>query len=119
IHSPKNCLPGSGWTPIQSDRITVSLPGQTPFPVNRYLIAQGEERQLVLYWYWAHNRAVASEYSAKLYLVTDSIRMRRTDGSMIRLSTPIAAHESVKHAEQALVSWAGKIVPLINTYVPR
>ena len=32
IHSPKNCLPGSGWTPIQSDRITVSLPGQTPFP---------------------------------------------------------------------------------------
>ena len=60
IHSPKNCLPGAGWTPVQSDRITVSLPGQAPFPANRYLIAQGEDRQLVLYWYWAHNRAVAS-----------------------------------------------------------
>src|SRR5205814_10251274 len=119
IHSPKNCLPGAGWAPVKAERIKLAVAGHAPFPANRYLIARGEERQLVLYWYWAHDRAVASEYSAKFYLVADSIRMRRTDGSLIRLSTPIAAHESVKHAEQALVSWAGKIVPLINTYVPR
>ena len=119
IHSPKNCLPGSGWTPIQSDRITVSLPGQTPFPANRYLIAQGEERQLVLYWYWAHNRAVASEYSAKLYLVTDSIRMRRTDGSMIRVSTSLAENESIDSAQQRLLSFAGNITPVVSSYVPR
>ena len=119
IHSPKNCLPGSGWTPIQSDRITVSLPGQTPFPANQYLIAQGEERQLVLYWYWAHNRAVASEYSAKLYLVTDSIRMRRTDGSMIRVSTSLAENESIDSAQQRLLSFAGNITPVVSSYVPR
>jgi len=51
--------------------------------------------------------------------VTDSIRMRRTDGSLIRLSTPIAPHESVEGAQQMLLSWAGKIAPLMNTYVPR
>jgi EpsI family protein len=119
IHSPKNCLPGAGWTPIQTDRITLHVPGHAPFEANRYVIAQGDERQLVLYWYWAHDRAVASEYAAKFYLVTDSIRMRRTDGSLIRLSTPLAPHQSVENAEQILLSFAGKMVPLMNTYVPR
>jgi EpsI family protein len=119
IHSPKNCLPGAGWTPIQSDRITVALPGQAGFPANRYLIAQGEDRQLVLYWYWAHSRAVASEYSAKFYLVADSIRMRRSDGSLIRVATPLARGETVDSAQARLLSLAGNIVPLINDYVPR
>ena len=119
IHSPKNCLPGSGWTPIHSDRVTVNLPGQTPFQVNRYLIAQGEDRQLVLYWYWAHNRAVASEYSAKFYLVTDSIRMHRSDGSLIRVTTRLGSQESIEAAQQRLLSFAGNITPVINNYVPR
>jgi EpsI family protein len=119
IHSPKNCLPGAGWAPVRAERVNISVTGHRPFPANRYLIAKGEERQLVLYWYWAHDRAVASEYAAKFYLVTDSIRMRRTDGSLIRLSTPLGPGESVESAEQMLVSWAGRIVPLMNTYVPR
>src|SRR6266568_1699296 len=104
IHSPKNCLPGSGWTPIQSDRIEVSLPGQASFPANRYVIARGEDRQLVVYWYWAHNRAVASEYSAKFYLVADSIRLHRSDGSLIRVTTPLARGESVDAAQQRVLS---------------
>src|SRR6185369_2228351 len=81
IHSPNNCLPGAGWAPVRTGRITLNVPGHDPFEVNRYLIAKGEERQLVLYWYWAHDRAVASEYAAKFYLVADAIRMHRTDGA--------------------------------------
>ena len=73
----------------------------------------------MLYWYWAHNRAVASEYAAKFYLVTDSIRQRRTDGSMIRISTPLADKESLDSAQQRLERFAGNIVPLINNYIPR
>jgi len=119
IHSPKNCLPGAGWTPVRSDRITVSLPGRTPFPANRYLIAKGAERQLVLYWYWAHNRAVASEYAAKFYLVADSIRERRSDGSLIRVVTTLANNESLDSGQQRLLTLAGNVVPVINSYVPR
>jgi EpsI family protein len=119
IHSPKNCLPGAGWAPVRTDRITIVVPGHAPFRANRYLIAKGDDRQLVLYWYWAHNRAVASEYAAKFYLVADSISMHRTDGSLIRVSTPLAPNESVEAAEQMLLSFTRNLVPLINTYVPR
>ena len=119
IHSPKNCLPGAGWTPVQANRITVDVPGHAPFQANRYLIAKNDERQLVLYWYLAHDRAVASEYAAKFYLVADSIRMRRTDGSLVRLSMPIAPGQSIDSAQQVLLAWAEKVVPLLNTYIPK
>lgn len=119
IHSPKNCLPGAGWAPIQTGRVTIAPDGHSPFQANRYLIAKSDDRQLVLYWYWAHNRAVASEYAAKFYLVTDSIRMHRTDGSLVRISMPLAPGESVGSAENNLVAWARNVVPLLDTYIPR
>ena len=119
IHSPKNCLPGAGWTPVQSDQITMNVPGHAPFVANRYVIAQAQQRQLVLYWYWAHNRAVASEYAAKFYLISDSIRMHRTDGSLVRVTTPIAENQSIESAQRRLLSFSSNVVPLLNTYVPR
>jgi EpsI family protein len=119
IHSPKNCLPGAGWTPIDSARVTLSVSGHAPLPVNRYVIAKGTDRLLVLYWYWAHDRAVASEYWAKIYLVTDSIRMNRSDGSLVRLTTRILPGESADAAMARLLPFAGELVPLLNQYIPQ
>jgi EpsI family protein len=119
IHSPKNCLPGAGWSPVQADRISISVPGHESFPANRYIIAKGDDRELVLYWYWAHDRAVASEYWAKFYLVADAMRMNRSDGSLVRITTPLASGETAGAAQQRLLAFAGNVVPLLNRYVPR
>src|SRR5208282_1552398 len=40
IHSPQNCLPGSGWSPDENVRVTLSMPGHAPFPVNRYILSK-------------------------------------------------------------------------------
>ena len=118
IHSPKNCLPGSGWTPLESERLSLPVPGQPPLLVNRYIIAKGLDRQLVLYWYQAHGRAVASEYWAKIYLVTDAMRTNRTDGALVRVVTPLGQGESVDHAQARAVEFAQLIVPGLNRYIP-
>jgi len=119
IHSPKNCLPGAGWAPVENTRITLSSPGHTPFPANRYVIAKGESRELVLYWYWAHDRGVASEYWAKYYEVADSIKMNRSDGALVRINTAMLAGENPDAAEQRLLPFANQIVPILARYVPR
>jgi EpsI family protein len=119
IHSPKNCLPGSGWLPVQSSRTMLSMANHAPFPVNRYVIAKGDARQLVLYWYWAHDRGVASEYWAKYYLVADSIRMNRSDGSLVRLKTVMSPGESADAAMQRLLPFAEGILPRLDDYIPR
>jgi EpsI family protein len=119
IHSPQHCLPGSGWTPIENQRVTLTLPGHEPFPANRYLIARGESRQLVLYWFWAHDRGVANEYWAKFYLVKDSIEMNRSDGSLVRVTTPIYPGESAEAAQQRVLPFVKDVGPLLNSYIPR
>ena len=119
IHSPKNCLPGAGWSPIQNGRVQLSLPGIRPFNANRYIIAKGSDRQMVLYWYLAHDRAVASEYWSKIYLVTDAMRMNRSDGSLIRITTPLLPGEDPNLAQNRLVSFASLLVPGIDKYIPR
>jgi len=119
IHSPKHCLPGSGWLPLESQRMLVSLPGHAPIPANRYIVAKAGERQLVLYWYWAHGRAIASEYSAKFYLVADSMTMNRSDGSLVRMITPLRSGETAEAGQQRLLAFAAEVLPLMDTYVPR
>jgi EpsI family protein len=119
IHSPQNCLPGAGWIPIEQSRITISVPGHAPFPANRFIIAKGEARQLVLYWYWAHDRGVASDYWAKYYLVADSIRMNRSDGSLVRLKTHKYPAETADNAEQRLLPFTSDVVPRLGSYIPK
>jgi EpsI family protein len=97
----------------------LSVPNHAPFPVNRYVIAKGDSRQLVLYWYWAHDRGVASEYWAKYYLVADAIRMNRSDGSLVRLKTAISPGESADAAMQRLLPFADRILPQLDNYIPR
>ena len=85
-HSPKNCLPGSGWVPSDSGFLDISVPGEAkPITVNRYVVSHGDHQSVVLYWYQSHNRIVASEYSAKIYTVTDAIRYNRSDTSLVRV----------------------------------
>jgi EpsI family protein len=118
IHSPKNCLPGAGWTPVQSGSMPLVLASGKQIQVNRYIIAKGTDRQLVVYWYQAHGRAVASEYGAKFYLVADAIRMNRTDGALIRVITPILPTEDVQKAEMRVVDFVGQAVPNLRGYIP-
>lgn len=118
LHSPKNCLPGSGWLPIQSRNIHIFLSNQDQLPVNRYLIARGERRGLVLYWYLSHGRAVSSEYLAKYYMVQNSIRFDRSDGALIRVTTEIMPFETPADAQRRLVSLLKIVVPVLGRYIP-
>jgi len=120
IHSPKNCLPGAGWVPLTSTHMYLQQTGGPPLQVNRYVLGEGSERMFVLYWYQAHGRAVASEYTAKFYLVADSIRLNRTDGALVRILTPVATRiESVEDAERRAVSFASLLIPRLDDYIPR
>ena len=118
IHSPKNCLPGSGWMPVESAQIVIAGNNGRFVQTNRYIIQKGIDRQLVVYWYQAHGRAVASEYWSRFYLVADALRMNRTDGALIRIITPIQEGEAWEIAQQRAVSFAQQVLPSLDNYVP-
>lgn len=103
-HSPKNCLPGSGWEWVSSSQMQVDVGYDAPLNVNRYIVARGEERSLVMYWYQSRDRTVASEYEAKFWVVADAIRYNRTDTALVRIVMPIDTEgfgDDTKAAEKA------------------
>jgi EpsI family protein len=89
-HSPRICLPGSGWLVDSVKIVRVPVPGRTDgIPVNEYIMEKSEARILVLYWYQNDRDSWAEEFHAKLRLLPDLIRYRRSDVSLVRLITPL------------------------------
>jgi EpsI family protein len=115
IHSPQNCLPGAGWRPVSSERVTIDA-GGTPIEVNRYLIQKGVERQAVLYWYQGRGRVVANEYANKLWLMVDAARLRRTNGALVRLITPVTGTPDAAFEE--LSAFTGAVFPRLAAHLP-
>jgi len=118
IHSPKQCLPGNGWNIVRSERVLLDLSSAAPgrIAVNRVLVSRGEDRQLVLYWYQERGRVIADEYWGKAYLAWDSMTRGRSDGALVRLSTPIVATEAATYG--ALVDFARDVMPLLTEFLP-
>jgi len=119
IHSPNHCLQGEGWVPIHREVVQLSRPDGTTFPANRYVTSKAGDRELVIYWFQAHDRQVANEYWSKYYLVADSIRMNRSDGALVRLITPMYRQDTPDAAQARLMGVGSQLIPQLNRYIPR
>lgn len=93
-HSPRNCLPGSGWTMAEAKPVEINLPNGEKFLANSYIIENSRYKALMIYWYQGRGRYVANEYKDKVYTVLDSISRRRSDGAMVRVITSIDKSET-------------------------
>lgn len=116
-HSPLNCLPGSGWEMDEAAPVTITpANGEPAFEANRYIVQNGDNRQLLIYWYQGRGRKIASEYWGKIYTVIDSVRRRRSDGSMVRVMMPVGQSEEA--TLKAATDLAAQISPALPAFVP-
>lgn len=116
-HSPKNCLPGSGWTPLESSYASIDVGGPMPIQVNRYVVTHGDERSLVLYWYQSRERAIASEYTAKFWVVVDAMRLNRTDTALVRVVVPIVNRDEAA-ADKSAADFIRSFYGPLRQYLP-
>jgi len=119
IHSPKNCMPGSGWniTETSLDDITLKGNASKKIKVIKLLLEKDNQKQVVFYWYQSNGRFISSEYSQRIYMVIDSITKHRTDGSFIRLISPVINNDeemAVKH----LKDFTAQLIPILKDYIP-
>lgn len=116
-HSPIVCLPGGGWLITSLERRNLGSDGAS-YPYNRVIIQDGAKRDLVYYWFDERGRPIADEYWAKWYLLANSIVQNRTDGALIRLTTPIKPDESEDSADQRLRSFLQVALPPLTKFLP-
>ena len=115
-HSPLNCLPGSGWQLTNPDKVVITRPDGSSFTANKYVIQNGNYKNVMIYWYQGRGRAVASEYWGKVYTVIDSVRLRRSDGAMVRVTVPFTDSEAA--ALEAAKDLSAKAAAALSDFVP-
>ena len=116
-HSPKNCLPGSGWDQVASGYASVPVAGlPRPITINRYVVEHGNDRSVVLYWYQSPQRAIANEFAAKFWLVTDSIRYHRSDTALVRVVVPVG-QAGMAPATQSGISFVQSVYMPLRQYL--
>ena len=115
IHPPEHCLPGSGWDVIDSKivRIDVGPGGEA----KRFVIAKGNERSLVYFWYHSRGRVIARNYQKIMWMFLDRARYGRSDGSLVRFTIPVR-HGNIEVAEANFQQLASAVIPLLPDYIP-
>lgn len=116
IHSPKHCLPGSGWYEVSSQRGTLELQGQR-LKLVRSIYQKGGDKELFLYWFQVKGKSLSDEYSLKLAEITNSLLYRRADSAFIRVSVPFETDQ-----EKAVAlgeRFVKDFYPLLQEFLPR
>jgi EpsI family protein len=117
-HSPKNCLPGAGWSQVSAGDLDVQIPatGET-IRINRYEVSKGDYKSLTLYWYQSQRRVVANEFDAKFWLVADSVRLHRSDTSVVKIVVPIIKDQE-QQAQDTGVKFVQEVYPVLRQFLP-
>ena len=115
-HSPKVCLPGAGWIPETTGEITVNT-GEGPIVVNRYVVAHGSSRAIVLYWYQTPRRVLTGEWESKFWVVGDALRDQRTDTALVRVLAWSSAGQDAAATANA-VQLASDVYPMLRKRLP-
>jgi EpsI family protein len=120
VHSPRACLPGGGWqiTSLTEHEVRGVGPDGGSLRVNRVEIGLGEQRQLVYYWFAQRGRNLTSEYLVKWYIFQDGLMLNRTDGALIRLTTPVTATTDMQAGDERLEAFVRDIDPKLAYYLP-
>ena len=72
----------------------------------------------MIYWYQGRGRTNSSEYRDKIDTVIDSLVAGRTDGSMVRVLTPVYAGETDDQALEAAKAFAADVYDVLPPFVP-
>lgn len=120
VHSPRSCIPGGGWeiTDFSNIALDTVQTVQGNLKVNRVLISRGRQHQIVYYWFQQRHRRLTNEYAVKYFLFVDAIMLNRTDGALIRVSTPIFNTERTDAADRRLRAFVETIYPEMLGYFP-
>ena len=81
------------------------------------MVAKGDQKSLVLYWYQSRDRVVASEYKAKFFVVADALRYNRTDTALVRVVVPVVDGD-VENSQKAAVDFVQSFYFPLRAHFP-
>jgi EpsI family protein len=115
IHSPLNCLPGTGWEWVERRRERVAIGADHDIEINGNIARRNTQKDLIYYWYQSHGRAVASDYRNRLLLVQDALTLHRSDGALVRVTAPVLGGDA---GPAQVTAFIRALYPILARYLP-
>ncbi len=119
IHSPETCLPASGWSFTKAGLISFTVPqSKNGLTVNRVLFEKLNAKQVAYYWFPVRGRILHNIWELKFFNFWDAITLKRTDGALVRLITPLSADEDAETADKRLQRFTSLVFPVLRDFLP-
>ncbi len=121
IHSPEVCLPVGGWEMFDIRQVEIDLETDTgwgPFQSNRAIIQKGLRQQLVYYWFEQRGKRLTNDFNVKIITVLDSLKTGRSDGALVRFTTPVADGETIEAADARIRRLMVETLPTLPRFLP-
>ena len=117
VHTPEVCYPAQGWTIVRSRKSVAGIFRGARIPAREIIVDKNGNRRLVMWWYNAGPRPFETRIRYVYTLLAISAVTGRTDGSLIRLETPIdadgeaAAGARIEEFQKAFLSQLDRALP--------
>jgi EpsI family protein len=128
-HTPEVCFHSQGWEIAERRTLTVNAESRTPdgaksdgerksFRVTEFVVEQGGQRHLVQFWYRSHrSTGLLGPLDQALDRLVGRLVDGRSDGSLVRISTPIADGDLVA-ARSFLLQFAATVDEQLDHHWP-
>jgi EpsI family protein len=87
VHSPRNCMPGSGWVILKTEPRSIPI-GNGVIPASRLYVKYGQALRVVDYWYITSHGETANDYTLKFYTMVSALQFKPTDVAFVRFVSP-------------------------------
>ncbi|UZP67549.1 EpsI family protein [Desulfovibrio mangrovi] len=116
VHSPKNCLPGSGWLEQRIDTVSLALEdGQN---ITAMRAVYGKDGNVVVFYYWFDVLGVSyvDEFSLKFAEIMGVLLHNRRDALLVRVSVPTSGDVQVDN--ETVQSFVREFYPVLRQFIP-
>lgn len=118
IHSPKHCLPGSGWKILWQEPYDLQLASAPGRQINRMVIDNRGQQHLMLYWYETRSGTIRSEFGLKWDLMKNSLQLLPTDAAIVRVNLPLNGNDDIDGSTARAIAFLEQFLPAIDQALP-
>ena len=118
VHTPERCYPGQGWKILSSGSSRTEVFRGKPIPARHIIVEKDGMRRFVVWWYNAGSQPSGTRLRNIYAMLVLSSITGRTDGSLVRLETPIIGGDEPAAAKR-VTEFERSFLPKLDGALPR
>lgn len=107
------------WNFVALENARLPLPSGGAINGIWMLVQKNAQKQVVLYWYQDGAETFASEVGNRFRLAKKVIIHKRTEGTVVRIATPLGAAENLSQAKERIAALSRSLYPELVKILPQ